>query len=149
METIVDGALLAVGQHRVSFGGLFELFFGVRIVRVAVGMKLKRQLSIGTLDFLVSRRAGYTQHLVIIAFSVTSQNGRPNPFSCSMSSVLGVACDLYHRGTQQTIFQLVASLQLLEVMMILGLGRVYHLDGLVKMRIKRLTLSWDRTQSQF
>ena len=57
-----------------------------------------------------------------------------------MSSLPGVSCDFHHRGTQQPILQLVATLQLLEHLMILGLGGIYHLDRLMHMGIKGLTL---------
>src|SRR5579864_1762721 len=51
-EAVVQHALLGVGEHGIRFARLFKLFFRVRIVRIAVGMVLQRQLAIGALDLL-------------------------------------------------------------------------------------------------
>ena len=56
-EAVVARTLLAVGQHRVRFAAFLELLFRFRIVRIAVGMVLHRQLAIGALDLLLGRRA--------------------------------------------------------------------------------------------
>jgi hypothetical protein len=45
--TVVGGALVAVRQHGVGFAALFEFFFGVGIIGIAVGMELERQFAIG------------------------------------------------------------------------------------------------------
>ena len=146
-EAVVDAALLAIRQYRVSFAALFEFFFRVGIIGVAVGMELQRQFAIGALDLLLGGGAGDAQHLVVVAFSVAGQNGLSQILSVYVAlrgSVLGVARDPHHRRTQQAVFQLVATLQLVEHMMIFGFFGVHHFNGLVKMRIKRLTLGRDR-----
>src|SRR5688572_13339203 len=54
---IVDGALLRVGQHLISFLALFEFLFGFRVVGIAVGVKLHRQTAISLLDLGLRGRA--------------------------------------------------------------------------------------------
>jgi hypothetical protein len=73
-ESVVHGTLLAINQDRVGFRYFFELFFGVGIVGVAVGVILQRELAISTLNLLLIRRSRYTQDFVIVALSVTGQN---------------------------------------------------------------------------
>ena len=46
---IIGGALVGVGEHGVSFADFLEFFFCVRIVGIAVGMKLQRELAIRAL----------------------------------------------------------------------------------------------------
>ena len=73
-ETVVSGALVDVRQNGVGLAALFELFFRVRIVGIAVGVKLQRQFAVGALDFLLAGPAGNPEDLVVIAFYVASQN---------------------------------------------------------------------------
>ena len=73
-EAIVARALLGVSQDRVGFAALLEVLFRFRIVGIAVGMILQRQLAIGALDLLIVRGARDAQYFVIIAFHVRSQN---------------------------------------------------------------------------
>ena len=151
-EAVVDVALFDVRQYRVGFAALFEFFFRVGIVGIAVRMELQRQFAVGALDLLLGGGAGYAQNLIVVAFSVAGQNGLSQILSGliqALSLVLGVTCDPHHGGTQQPVFQLVAALQLVEYMMVLGFVGVHHFDGLVKMRIKRFTLRWNGAQSQF
>ena len=56
---VIGSALLRVGQHLVGFAALFEFLFGFGVARIAIGMKLHRQLAIGRLQLLVVRIAGY------------------------------------------------------------------------------------------
>jgi hypothetical protein len=51
---IVGGTFIAVGQHGISLATLFELFFGVRVIRIAIRMKLQRELAVGALDLLLA-----------------------------------------------------------------------------------------------
>ena len=72
-ETVIKRTLFAVGQNRIGFRNLFELLFGIRIVRVAVGMIRHRELAIGALDLDLSRRARNAEDFVIITFCVGGQ----------------------------------------------------------------------------
>ncbi len=71
-----------VRQDGVGFAALLEFFLGVGIVRIAIGMKLQRQLAVRALDLLVAGFAGNSEHFVVIAFYVTGQNG-PKSFRIS------------------------------------------------------------------
>src|SRR5579862_5579618 len=73
--TVVGSTLIGVSQDGVGFAALFKFLFRVRVVGVAVRMKLQRQLAICAFDFLVAGLAGNSQHLVVIAFYVACQNG--------------------------------------------------------------------------
>ncbi len=70
---VVDGALIGVGEDRVGFADFLEFFFRVRIVGIAVGMELQRQLAVGALQLDFGHGAGDAQHLVVIAFCVGGQ----------------------------------------------------------------------------
>jgi uncharacterized membrane protein len=95
--TVVGGALVAIGKHRVGFTALFEFVFRVRIVGIAVGMELERQFAIGALDLLIGGGAGYAQHLIVVAFSVAGQNGLSQVLSViQATSAPGVARDSHH-----------------------------------------------------
>jgi hypothetical protein len=48
-EPVVQAALLGIGEHGVRFSRGFELFFGLRIARIAIRMMLHRQLAIALL----------------------------------------------------------------------------------------------------
>jgi len=74
-EAVVERALFRVGQHGIGFGDLFEFFLSLRLVGIAVGVILQRQFAIGALDLLLASGASDSQHFVIVAFSVTGQNG--------------------------------------------------------------------------
>jgi hypothetical protein len=74
---VIGRALFAVSEDCVGLAALLELFLRVGIVGIPVRMILQRELAIGALDFLVGSGAGDTEDLVIIAFSVTRQNGIP------------------------------------------------------------------------
>ncbi len=65
-ETVVGGALLAVGQHRIGFVQLLELGFGVGAAPVAVGVVLHRELAERPLDLVVRGAAVDAQGLIII-----------------------------------------------------------------------------------
>ena len=73
-EAVVERAFLAVRQNRVSLAALFELLFRVGIVRVAVRVKLQRQLAVGALDLLLAGPAGNPEDFVVVAFYVAGQN---------------------------------------------------------------------------
>ena len=53
-KAVVDSPLLRIGQYRISFAGLFEFFFRIRIIGIAVRVELHGQLAVGTLDFLIA-----------------------------------------------------------------------------------------------
>src|SRR5262249_1830549 len=67
-EAIVHGAFLQIAQNAVGFAGLFELFFGGRVVGIAIGVIAFRQVAIGGLDFLVAAITADAQHLVVVSF---------------------------------------------------------------------------------
>jgi hypothetical protein len=56
-ETVVAGALIAVGEHLIGPGEFLELLLRLRVVRVGVGMQLPGALAIRLLDFITGRRA--------------------------------------------------------------------------------------------
>ena len=91
-EAVVDAALFDIRQNGVGFAALFEFFFRVGIVGIAVGMELQRQLAIGALDLLLGGGAGYAQHLVVVAFSVAGQNGLSQILSGLMFRLHWVQC---------------------------------------------------------
>ncbi len=66
-EAIVDAALVAVGQNRVGLGRLLEAFFGLVIVRIAIGMVLQRELAVRALDLLVRRLTLDAEDFVVVA----------------------------------------------------------------------------------
>jgi hypothetical protein len=72
-KAVIQRALLAIGENRVSFGDLLEFVFRIRIVGVAVRMIRHRKLAVSALDLNVGGRTGNTEHLVIIAFCVGRQ----------------------------------------------------------------------------
>ena len=74
-EAVVGGPFVSIRQDRVGFAAFFELLFGVGIVRIAIRMKLQRQLAVGALDLLLVGFAGNPKNFVIIAFYVAGQNG--------------------------------------------------------------------------
>ena len=76
-EAVVARALLAVGENRIGLAALFEALLGSRIVGIAVRMVLQSELTVSALDFLVIGGAPNSQHLVVIAFYVGSQNCLP------------------------------------------------------------------------
>ncbi len=71
---IIDGALIGVGEHGIGFTDFLEFLFRIRIVGIAVWMELQREFAIRALEFLFRDSAGYTQHIVIVAFCVRRQN---------------------------------------------------------------------------
>src|SRR5579863_7038345 len=74
-EPVVCGSLVCVRQDRISLAAFLEFLFCVGIIRIAIRMKLQRQLAIGALDFLLPGFTGYPKHFVVVAFYVAGQNG--------------------------------------------------------------------------
>jgi hypothetical protein len=74
-EAVVCGSLVCVRQDRISLAAFLEFLFSVGIVRIAIRMKLQRQLAIGALDFLLVSFAGDPEYFVVVAFYVAGQNG--------------------------------------------------------------------------
>jgi hypothetical protein len=79
---IVNRSLFGVGQDRVSFADFFEPLLRVRIIRIAVGVVLQRELAVRALEFDLSDRAGDAQNLVVVSFCVCRQK---RPFLLSNS----------------------------------------------------------------
>ena len=67
-EAIVGGAFIRIHEDVISFPKLLEFFFGMRIVRVFVRMKLDGESAIGALNFLSGGISSHAQHFVVIAF---------------------------------------------------------------------------------
>ena len=65
-ETIVQAALIPVGQHGVRLGGFLELFFGSRVAGIAVRMVVERQFAVGALDILFLGVALNAENLVVV-----------------------------------------------------------------------------------
>ncbi len=147
-KAIVERALLRVGEYRVSFGDFLELFLGFGLVRISVGVILQRKLAIGAFDLLIAGRANYAQYLVIVAFSVTGQNGIILLCLEYSNLLFGVFCYLHHRGTKQTIFKHVPTLQFLKYRVIVSVSGFHQFDGLVKMRIEGFTLGLNGTEAK-
>src|SRR6185503_4083171 len=72
-KTVVHAPLFGVGQYGIRLAAFLELLFGVRVVRITVGMVLQRQLAIGALDLLIACAPLDAQYVVIISFYVTRQ----------------------------------------------------------------------------
>ena len=108
-EAIVCGSLVGVCEDGVGLAAFLEFFFRVGVIRIAVGMKLQRQLAVGALDLWFTGFAGNSEHFVIVAFYVTGQNGSKS-FRISCVSALWVTGNLDHRGAQQAALHLVAAL---------------------------------------
>src|SRR5882757_2407843 len=66
--TIVGSALLRIREHLVCFARLLELLFRLRIIRVAVGMKLHRQAPVGGLQLLIVAVARDAEKFVVFDF---------------------------------------------------------------------------------
>src|SRR6185437_15775390 len=73
-EPVIHASFFGVGQDGVSLATFLELFFRIRIIRIAVGMELQRQLAVRALDFLLARAPLDAEHLVIISFYVARQS---------------------------------------------------------------------------
>jgi hypothetical protein len=72
-EAVIGGALVAVGQDRISLRGFLEFLFRPGVIGIAVGMVLHGELAVGALDFLFTGAALHSENFVIIAFCVGSQ----------------------------------------------------------------------------
>ena len=73
-KTVIGGAFIGIRQNGISFAALFEFFFRVGIVGIAVGVELQRQFAVGAFDFLFAGSTGNPEDLVVIAFYVAGQN---------------------------------------------------------------------------
>src|SRR5262249_16646805 len=51
-EPIVCGAFIRIHKDIVRFAQFLKFFFGVRVLRIFVWMKVSRELAIGAFDFL-------------------------------------------------------------------------------------------------
>ena len=65
-ELIVLLALIRVGKHGVGLGDLLELFLGLLIAGVFVGMVFEGQLAVGFFDFIGRGVLGNPEDAVII-----------------------------------------------------------------------------------
>src|SRR6266567_1499691 len=107
---VINGALVRVGEHGVGFADFLEFVFRVRIIGIAVRMKLQRQLAVGALELLLRDRAGHAQHFVVVAFCVRRQNkpffkkrnqgklGPDNEASCAILTLQGFFATLTIAG---------------------------------------------------
>jgi hypothetical protein len=67
-EAVVRCAFVGVGENGIGLADLFEFFFRVRIIGIAVGMKLQGELAIRALKLNLGNGASDPKYLVIIAF---------------------------------------------------------------------------------
>jgi hypothetical protein len=75
-ESIIEPALLLIGQNRVGFAALLKFLLRIRIVGIAVRVILQRELAVRALDLNVGSRAVYAEYLVIVTFAVGCRNGK-------------------------------------------------------------------------
>jgi hypothetical protein len=73
-EAVIKRAFFIVRQNGIGFATLFKFLLRIRIVRIAVRMKLHGQPAISALYFLIARAARQAEDIVIIAFYIASQN---------------------------------------------------------------------------
>ena len=66
-EPVVSCAFICIHQNIVRLAELFEFVFGLRVLRVLVGMKFDRELAISALHLFAGRVATDAEDLVIIA----------------------------------------------------------------------------------
>ena len=67
-EAVVGSTLLLVGQNRIGFADLLELFFSSLVARIAVRVIFHGKTPIGLLDVVLGGSAIYAEHLVIVLF---------------------------------------------------------------------------------
>ena len=72
---VIGGAFLRVAQDAVSLCGFLEFLFGFGVVRIAVGVVLERQLTIGALQYILVGAAGDTQNFVVISLAHLALRG--------------------------------------------------------------------------
>jgi len=72
-EAVIQAAFFAIGEDGVGFRDLFEFFFRVGIIGIAVRMVHHRQLAIGALDLNIGGRAGDAEYFVKVAFCISCQ----------------------------------------------------------------------------
>ena len=94
-ETVISGAFVSVGENRVGLAAFLELFFRIRIIGIAIRMIGQREFAISAFDFLFGGSAANSQHLVVVAFSVTGQNG-------PSSNLPELLCETYRLGLRAT-----------------------------------------------
>src|SRR5262249_47570869 len=70
---VIASALVGVHQHAVGLGALLELLFRLAVPRIAVGVVLHRQLTVGALDLLLGGRAGHAQDFVVVTLRLCCQ----------------------------------------------------------------------------
>src|SRR5687768_11809171 len=68
-EPVVARALIAVGENRVSLGGLLESLFRLFVPLIAIRVMVEGELAIRALDLLVAGGLGHAENLVIVSFA--------------------------------------------------------------------------------
>ena len=132
-EAIESRALLRIAQNAVSLGSSFELFLGMVIAGVAVRMMLQSQLAVGSFEHLIVTVPGNAEDFIIVALGYTHR-----------SISLGFDCHFDHGGAEQTTFEVVTALEFRQYGVIGNILGFHHFDGVMDMRIKRLSLSNNR-----
>jgi hypothetical protein len=66
-EPVIGGAFLRIAQNTIGFGGLLELFFGLVIAGIAIGMKFQCKLAIGSFEDRLVAIAADAEDFVIVA----------------------------------------------------------------------------------
>ena len=67
-ESIVVSSFLSVAEHRIGLGSFLESLFGAFVSRIAIGMVLEGEFSIGALNFLFRCTTRNAQNVVEVAF---------------------------------------------------------------------------------
>jgi hypothetical protein len=73
-EAVVQAALFGVGEDGVCLAAFLEFLFRIRIIGIAVGVVLQRQLTVGALDLLVAGAALNAQDLVVVSLYIAWQS---------------------------------------------------------------------------
>jgi len=68
-EAVVARALVGISQHRICLRRFLELFLGIFITLIAVGVIFERELSIGALDIGLGRASRDPKHFVKVALA--------------------------------------------------------------------------------
>ena len=135
-EAIESRALLRIAQNAVSLGSFFELFLGMVIAGVAVRMMLQSQLAVGSFEHLIVTVPGNAEDFIIVALGYTHR-----------SISLGFDGHFDHGRAEQATFEVVTTLEFRQHGVIGNVLGFHHFDGVMDMRIKRLSLSNNRLQA--
>ena len=139
-EPVIGRALLRITQDTICFGGFLELLFGLAISGIAIRMVLQRKFTVRTLERLDRRhcaRRRAPRNSLVWPRSFRRISSRILDHRDFMPSARRDS-HTNHRRAEQSAFEVVAPLVLLENRVIFGLFRFHAVDRLVDVRIERL-----------